>query len=281
MEQTPLKGVYDLHVHTAPDVSPRKCDDDTLAQRATAAGMAGFVIKNHFAETASRAWLLQKKYPALTIAGGITLNRPAGGINPFAVERAAEMGARFVWFATLEAKSYKQYHCRDKDAVDLSQYISVFDENEKLLPQVYDVLDIAAKNHMVVSTGHVGANEGLALIKAAKERKVEYVVVTHCDNPADFYTDEQQLECVRYGAMLEHSYFTMAKGYTSAHEMKRQINVVGAGHVVFTTDLGQTYFPFPDEGMVDGIKQLLSVGVTIGQIETMTKVNPAMLMARE
>ena len=28
-----LRGVYDLHVHTAPDVSPRKCDDLELARR--------------------------------------------------------------------------------------------------------------------------------------------------------------------------------------------------------------------------------------------------------
>lgn len=28
-----IKGIYDLHVHTAPDVVPRKCTDLELAQR--------------------------------------------------------------------------------------------------------------------------------------------------------------------------------------------------------------------------------------------------------
>ena len=28
-----LHGAYDMHIHTAPDVTPRKCDDLELAQR--------------------------------------------------------------------------------------------------------------------------------------------------------------------------------------------------------------------------------------------------------
>ena len=35
-----LRRVYDLHVHTAPDVSPRKCDDLELARRLEKTGMA-------------------------------------------------------------------------------------------------------------------------------------------------------------------------------------------------------------------------------------------------
>ena len=46
-----LKNAYDLHVHVAPDVIPRKCDDRELAQRIQSAGMKGCVIKCHYFET--------------------------------------------------------------------------------------------------------------------------------------------------------------------------------------------------------------------------------------
>lgn len=77
-----LRGVYDLHVHTAPDVSPRKCDDLELARRLEKTGMAGCAIKSHFADTAGRAAVLRSLFPKLDIVGGITLNRSVGGINP-------------------------------------------------------------------------------------------------------------------------------------------------------------------------------------------------------
>ena len=84
-----LKGVYDLHIHTSPDVVPRKCSDIELGRRLAAAGMAGCAIKSHYFDTAARAALLQAQFPQLHIAGGVTLNRSVGGVNPEAVERSA------------------------------------------------------------------------------------------------------------------------------------------------------------------------------------------------
>ena len=93
-----LHGVFDLHIHTAPDVTPRKCSDLELARRLKAAGMAGCGIKSHYADTAGRAAVLQELYPELRIAGGITLNRSVGGLNPQAVERTAQMGGDWSGF---------------------------------------------------------------------------------------------------------------------------------------------------------------------------------------
>ena len=36
-----LSGTYDLHIHTAPDVIPRKCTDEETVRRLEAAGMRG------------------------------------------------------------------------------------------------------------------------------------------------------------------------------------------------------------------------------------------------
>ena len=41
-----LAGAFDMHVHSGPDVLPRKFDDAGLAKRAQSVGMAGFVLKS-------------------------------------------------------------------------------------------------------------------------------------------------------------------------------------------------------------------------------------------
>lgn len=43
-----LSGTYDLHIHTAPDVIPRKCTDEETVRRLEAAGMKGCAIKCHY-----------------------------------------------------------------------------------------------------------------------------------------------------------------------------------------------------------------------------------------
>ena len=43
-----IQGAYDLHVHSAPDVLPRKLDDLEMGRRIAAAGMGGYCIKSHY-----------------------------------------------------------------------------------------------------------------------------------------------------------------------------------------------------------------------------------------
>src|SRR5882672_671117 len=57
---SPAVGVIDMHVHSHPDVFGRNLDDIDVAQLAKAKGMRGVVLKNHVAETASRAALVMK-----------------------------------------------------------------------------------------------------------------------------------------------------------------------------------------------------------------------------
>ena len=126
-----LQGAYDMHIHTAPDVVPRKCDDLELAQRVKATGMAGCAIKSHYMDTSGRAAVLNKLYPELKFVGGITLNRSVGGVNPDVVERVGQMGGRMLWFPTLEARSYQRFHHSD-DGTDLTSFLTVLNDDGKL-----------------------------------------------------------------------------------------------------------------------------------------------------
>ena len=272
-----LQGAYDMHIHTAPDVTPRKCDDLELAQRLQEAGMAGCAIKSHYMDTSGRAALLQKLYPELTFAGGITLNRSLGGVNPDAVERTGQMGGKMLWFPTLEARAYQGFHHRD-DGTDLSRFLTVLNEDGKLLPQAVEVLEAAAQYHMVVGTGHLGAEEGLALVREARRMDGLQMVLTHADNPADQYTLEQQQEAVRMGAMVEHCYFTTYYDRVSAQEIARQIRGVGAENVILSTDFGQVKSPYSDEGILGYLEVLATQGITEDELRLMTCTNPKRLI---
>jgi hypothetical protein len=273
-----LRGVYDLHIHTAPDVVPRKCSDLEAAQRMLATGMSGGAIKCHYLDTAARAVLLHEQFPQLNIVGGITLNRSVGGLNPSAVERTAQAGGKMLWFPTLEAREYQRYHRPNDPDADLSHYISACDENGHLLPAALDVLDAAAQYQMVVGTGHIGALEGMELVREGQHKGCT-MVLTHADNPADQYTIEQQMEAVRLGAVVEHSFFTTYYGRTSIEEIVRQIRAVGCENVILTTDFGQPKSPFFDEGMAQYAHLLLENGFTLDELRQIMCQNPRRILS--
>src|ERR1035438_7642171 len=104
----PLDGVIDIHVHTAPDSTPRSIDAIDLAKLAESRGMRAIVLKNHFAPTASDAYLVHKVVPGIQVFGGIDLNLSVGGMNPAAVEKMAlttgHLG-KLVWMATYDTRA--------------------------------------------------------------------------------------------------------------------------------------------------------------------------------
>lgn len=272
-----LQGAYDFHIHTSPDVVQRKCTDLELARRLEAAGMAGCVVKCHYGDTAARAALLREQFPKLDIAGGVVLNRSAGGINPQAVERSAQMGGKIVWFPTLEAYSYQKFHHGAESGFDLCPFIYILDEKGKLIPQALEVLDMAAKYHLIVATGHIGAQEGMEVVREAAERGCK-ILVTHADNPADQYTVEQQKEAVKLGAMIEHCFFTTFYDRTPIEQIAREIRAVGCENVVLSTDFGQIKSPYCDEGIALYAQQLEGQGFSEQELRLMFCENPERLL---
>lgn len=269
-----LEGVYDLHVHTSPDVVSRKCSDIELGRRLTTAGMAGCAIKSHYFDTAARAALLQEQFPHLRIAGGVTLNRSVGGVNPDAVERSAQAGGKLVWFPTLEARAYKQFHGEQ----ELERYLTVLDGGGALIPQAAAVLETAARYKMTVGTGHLSAREGMALVAEAARLGCR-MVLTHADNPADQYTTQQQVEAVCQGALVEHCFFTTYFDRTPIEEIAAQIRAVGCENVILTTDFGQPKSPYADEGMALYADLLLKQGFSREELHKMMAENPQKLIA--
>src|ERR1035438_9370091 len=59
-QEKPLAAVIDIHVHSAPDSTPRSVDATDLARLAKAQGKGGLVLKNHHEPTASLAYIVRR-----------------------------------------------------------------------------------------------------------------------------------------------------------------------------------------------------------------------------
>lgn len=274
-----LKDTYDLHVHVAPDVVVRKCDDRKLAVRMQDAGMRGGIIKCHFFETAARAALLRREFPELEVYGGIALNRSVGGINPDAVEKMAKMGGTIVWFPTMDARAFQTYKHRGDASFDGSNLLVASDGAGELLSETKEVLSLASQYDLIVATGHLSPEEGMLVVREGKKRGVRRMILTHVEHPAIAFSDGECREAASLGAYIEHSYNNAWFGRCSIEEIARQIRAVGCEHVILSSDFGQPEAPYFDDGMEECAGKLEELEFTESELKTMMSKNPAALLA--
>lgn len=273
-QEISLKGAIDIHVHQGPDSAPRVIDADDVARQAKAAGMRAVVLKNHWAETASLAYMVRKMVPGIEVYGGLTQDIAMGGINIEAVKRAADMKgnyARIVWLPTFDAQN--QVKGKGPE-VKVS-------ENGKLLPGVLALLDyIATRKQLALATGHVSATEALMVIREAKARGIAHIIVTHAMNGPINMSIPQMQEAAKMGAYIEFVYGgTLEKGAAvTVENFAQAMRTVGADHCIMSTDLGgaRPYFrPMPAQGMLDFMTALHKLGIPVADINKMAKTNPA------
>ena len=254
---SPVDGLIDFHVHTAPDVFGRALTDDEEAALSKDRGMEAVVLKSHTALTADRAWIARRRVPGMKIFGGITLNGAAGGIT------------------------------RLKDA---PSGIKVVGDDGKVLPAVREVLKECGAQKLVVETGHSSGEEALAIIEAARDAGCDRIVVTHAEFEVIGMTVDQMKKAASMGAKMEiatlgalsgpqaHLAFMRNSKNISFKESADHIKQVGAAHFIISTDLGQTANPSPPDGLAWLVGGLTSQGITKEQIQTMGRENPGKLL---
>ncbi|MEA3005363.1 MAG: hypothetical protein QOI94_632, partial [Acidobacteriaceae bacterium] len=163
-QENPLAGVIDIHVHSAPDSTPRRIDAIDLTRLAKSQGMRGLVLKNHYEPTASLAYIVRREVPGIEVFGGVDLNLSMGGMNPSAVEHmAATTGGygRFVWMSTFDSEAQVRFSKQDRPFVRISQ-------NGALRPETKRVIAVIAKQNLVLATGHPTAEEALLLVREGR-----------------------------------------------------------------------------------------------------------------
>lgn len=281
-----LEGAYDLHVHTAPDVVPRKLDDRELARSYVEAGMKGAAIKAHYFNTEGRAYHLRQEFPGFHAIGCVVLNNSMGGLNTYAVRQAGMLGTKLVFMPTMDAQNMWDYLAKSKDKIPFGassksagevQAIRVYD-GVKLADPIEEILDLILQYNMVLCTGHIAPSESIALLKRAHEKGLKKMIATHVEWPATRATIEQQKEYVQYGAYLEHNVANIMSGDLTIDDFVAQVKEIGAEHMILSTDLGQAINPEPVKMFGEYLTKLLDAGISEQEIRQMTAVNPAMLV---
>lgn len=273
-----VSGFIDLHLHSAPDVRPRRYDDVELAQAAKAAGYQAILLKSHHTLTADRAAIAQRVVPGIRVYGGLALNWAVGGLNLDAVDAALAMGAKQIWFPTRDAavEFPSLPHKRRSGPVH------VLGPDKGLLPEAWEVLELTRDAGALIGTGHLAREEIFAVAQAAREINHRKLVVTHPEHPYIGLSLGDQRELASMGAHFERcSCFTLGAipdRPVDIETVAEAVRALGAGSSVLSSDLGRRDLMEPIEGLHAFCEALVRSGVAEADIRRMCADNPARLL---
>src|ERR1700736_4828102 len=288
-----LVGAIDTHVHSAPDVLPRKFNDLELAERFKSRRMAGFVLKSHYICTADRATLVNVIVPEIQAFGAIALNSSVGGLNPLALDIAGRLGTRVVFLPSVDNANELENVAGQRDESKLPYWMSIAREMRALgiagswlsvtedgavTPATRQCLEIIAKHDMVLATSHIRPAEVLPVVYTAREVGVQRIVVTHPEFPTTLLSIAQQQDLARQGVYFERCFTTPHTGKIAWEQVYANIRQVGPETTILATDLGQTTAPYPDEGLGMFAARLLDNGFSEAEVRPMVRDNAAQLL---
>jgi hypothetical protein len=280
-----VQGAYDLHIHVAPDVPPRRIDDVALARRFAEVGLAGFALKSHYTSTAERAQVVSAVVPEVEVVGTLSLNQAVGGLNPLAVEIAAREGARIVWMPTVDSPAETAGRTEPKPGDKVPQWarlqhelrglglgvepVHVTGPDGELLPEARDVLRAVARHGLILATGHLDRDDTFAVVDAAHEEGVSEIVVTHPEFPCQDFSIEDQRELAARGCLLERCLSTPLSGKTTWEHVFDGVRAVGVEHTLFSSDCGNPDYPPVEDGLALWADRLLGTGFDEDEVRAM------------
>ena len=282
-----LKGGVDLHTHAGPDFYDRSVDQIELAENARKEKMAAVVFKNHFCPTYFAAQQVDKEVPGISAFGGLVLNKYVGGLNVDAVDLAVKAGAKIIWMPTLsEANHLAYYGASDfkaqkaKTALRQEGRGLTICENNRLKPEVHEILEVIADGNAILATGHVSNSEALVLVREAAAAGLKKILVNHPDDKVSAITEAEQRQLIKYGAILEKCLITTMPGWgdLTIKMLADSIRNLGAENCVIVTDFGQAHHEIPTEGLKRFVRGLLDNGIAQEEIRTMLCENPCRLL---
>lgn len=285
-----LRGAIDPHVHSGPSIAPRALDHLELAREASAAGLAAVVTKDHDYSGVMTAAMIAHHHPDLRtkVYSGIVLNNVVGGFNPYAVEHTAAMGGKIVWMPTLAAENHLRWektanwvHPASTQKMRPATGIPVLNGDRTLRDEVKDVLDVIARNDMVLASGHLHVSETWLVFEEAKRRGVSRMVLTHPEDIVEATLNDVQ-GIAAMGAFVEHSLCMFVEGSKfktcGVEDLHRHIEAAGVDNTVLCSDLGQTGTIGPLEGLRRGIKMCLDLGYGDDDVRKMVSTNAARML---
>ncbi|MGH3004516.1 MAG: DUF6282 family protein [Gaiellaceae bacterium] len=269
--------MFDLHVHSAPCVLPRRADDRDTVAAYERAGFSGCVLKGHYEPTAGRATAAGSgRRP--DVYGAIVLNAPAGGLNPAAVAASLELGARVVWMPTLDARAHRTRGLPLPAAASAGAGLAIPPAEPAAEPLARQIVELVAEADAVLATGHLGVDEVGWLVRCALGAGVRRVLLTH---PAftvpDMSTAEIEELC-GLGAVAEITAFQVLRGADPVR-LAELAGRLGAERCVLSSDAGQPDSPEAPEALAFLVERLVACGLDSGAARAMASESPERLVA--
>jgi hypothetical protein len=288
-----LQGAIDPHVHSGPSIAARAIDHLELAREASKAGFAAVVTKDHDYSGVMTAALIARHHPELKtkVYSSIVLNNVVGGFNAYAVEHTAAMGGKIVWFPTLAAENHLRWQANAKwthpastEKMRPAVGIPVLNADKSLRDEVKDVIDVIAKNDMVLASGHLHVSETWLVFEEAKRRGVKRMVLTHPEDIVDASLNDVK-GIAAMGAFVEHSLCMFIEGskfkIAGPEDLRKHIDAAGVDQTVLCSDLGQVGSVSPLEGFRRGIRMCIDLGYNDEDIHKMVSRNAARMLGIE
>ena len=306
-----LRGAIDMHAHQDPDSNgpsygqaARSIDAIDLVKRAKAAGMRGFVIKQHLDQTAGLAYFIRKLYPEMEVFGGMGSNLTNGPkVNPWAITHMTEIKGgwgRVVWMpswdsehSSHEVQGWKQpaflavARCRDGGAF-WANYPKPC-ANAELLPEVREAIGVIARaktrdsnGDLILATGHSGPDEVRMMVQEAVKAGVKHIIITHPRLPAVGMSHAQIKEIVALGPEI-YAEFTSQFGRPNASadllkDYAGAIRAAGAEHAFVSSDTGQLGSEYQPDALALAAQALRKLGFTDRELDLLFKINPAKIL---
>jgi hypothetical protein len=277
-----LRGAIDVHVHGQPDLSEslkNRGDDVEVARSAQEYGMAGWVLKSHLWSTMDRARQIEKAL-GFPVHGSITLNPPAGGLEPSVVELAAAHGARVVFLPTWGAAAD---HARGGYIATLLGRISpafpeyaartaitLCDDAGHLTGRARAVIDACHALGLALATGHASVAESRAVAEYCAGLG-QRLLVTH---PLHYTTELR--EFTELGAFVEFAAAPLLHpdGHLTVRDVHEALTAIGPQRAILSTDVFSRWVPPEPECLRMFLEQLAYLGWSAEDIATMVSTNP-------
>ena len=313
-----IQGAIDLHAHQDPDSygpsygqGPRAIDALDLVARARAAGMRGFVIKQHMDQTAGLAYYIRKLYPDMEVFGGMGSNLTTGPtVNPWAITHMSEIKGgwgRIVWMPSWNSEHTSHENNRSAApgfvsvarCADGGLYWANYPTpcpNAKLRPEVIEAISVIAtartrdsNGRLILATGHNGAGEVRMMIEEALRVGVETIIITHPLLEAVGLTNEEIAEFVNLGPGI-YAEFVSSFGNENAPRERTErrgrsivenvegIRAAGVEHAYVSSDRGQGNNDWQPDALAKAAQRLRSEGFTEAELDLLFKINPAKIL---
>lgn len=279
-----LQGAIDCHIHAYPDFVYRSQDMIGVAIEASKAGMRALAFKDHWNISCNAAYLAQRHIDHLVEKGElqhrVEIYGGAGtclGMKPEYIRVALQYpNFKMIWFPTFTSLGFWRGAGQPgKGGVQLVA------GNGEVLPEVAEIMKMAAEKKVGIGFGHTDFQELLPLAQLAKKLGVRATL----DHPLlelnKLLLDEMKQLAdlgVYVGTYCQPMIPSLYQPVADPMETIRTIKAIGPERCIIGSDFGQVLHMDAIDGMRVFIRALLGFGITPQQIKVMLKDNPAKLM---